>query len=128
MGNGTSIGKVRGLGSAHHGAHHWLVQRTTAIGNLVLMTWLLTSFLLLSDYSYATVTKWLSQPLAAVPMILLLISVFYHAKLGLQVLIEDYIHEPGMKFALLSALNLAAIGGGAFGIFSVASLALSGAA
>lgn len=128
MGDGTSIGKVRGLGSSHHGAHHWLVARTTAIGNLVLMSWLIVSFMLLSDYSYGTVSSWLSQPIAAVPMMLLIVSVFYHAKLGLQVLIEDYIHEPGSKFALLSALNLAAFGGGAFALFSVASLALTGAA
>lgn len=128
MGNGTSIGKVRGLGSAHHGAHHWLVARTTAISNLLLMTWFIVSLVMLSDYSYGTVTGWLSQPLAAVPMILLIISVFYHARLGLQVLLEDYIHEPGSKFALLSALNLAAFGGAAFAIFSVASLALTGAA
>ena len=128
MGNGTSIGKVRGLGSAHHGAHHWLIQRTTAIGNLVLMTWLILSFLLLPDFSYATVSGWIGQPIAAVPMILLIISVFWHARLGLQVLIEDYVHEPGTKFATLSALNLAAFGAGAFAVFSVASLALTGAA
>ena len=128
MGNGTSIGKVRGLGSAHHGAHHWLIARTTAISNLLLMTWFIVSLAMLSDYSYAGVTGWLSQPLAAVPMILLIFSLFYHARLGLQVVIEDYVHESGSKFALLSALNLAAIGGGAFAIFSVASLALTGAA
>ena len=128
MGSGTSIGKVRGLGSAHHGAHHWLIARTTAIGNLVLMSWLLISFLLLRDFSYATVSTWLSQPIAAVPMMLLIISIFWHAKLGLQVLIEDYIHEPGSKFALLSALNLTVFGAGAFALFSVASLALTGAA
>ena len=128
MGNSTSIGKVRGLGSAHHGAHHWLVARTTAISNLVLMTWLITSFLLLADYSYYTVSDWLAQPIAAVPMMLLIISVFYHARLGLQVVIEDYIEDSGSKFALLSALNLAAFGGGAFALFSVASLALTGAA
>jgi len=128
MGNGTSIGKVRGLGSSHHGPHHWLTARVTAIGNLILMTWLIVSLVLLNDYSYASVSGWLAKPIAAVPMILLVVSVFYHAKLGLQVLIEDYIHEPGSKFALLSALNLAAIGGGAFAIFSVASLALTGAA
>ena len=49
MGNGTSIGRVRGLGSAHSGAHHWLLQRFTAIGNLVLMAWFITSVLLLPD-------------------------------------------------------------------------------
>ena len=128
MAGGTPIGKVRGLGSAHHGAHHWIVARITAISNLILMTWLLVSFLLRDDYSYASVAGWLSSPIAAVPMILLVVSTFYHAKLGLQVLIEDYIHEPGSKFALLAALNLAAIGGGAFAAFSVARLAFTGAA
>lgn len=124
MGNGTSIGKVRGLGSAHEGAHHWLVQRFTAIGNLVLMSWLLISFLMLGDLSYGTVTGWIAQPIPATAMVLLVISLFWHARLGLQVLIEDYLHESGTKFAALTALNLAVIGGGAFAIFSVVRLAL----
>ena len=128
MGNGTSIGKVRGLGSAHEGAHHWLVQRFTAVGNLVLMLWLVASMVLLPDLSYATVAKWLAGPIPSVAMVLLVISVFWHARLGLQVLIEDYVHEAGMKFGLIAALNLAVIGGGAFAIFSVARLALGGAA
>jgi len=123
MGNGTSIGRVRGLGPAHHGAHHWLVQRFTAIGNVVLMSWLLVSLVLLGDFSHASVVKWLAQPVPATAMILLVISLFWHARLGLQVLIEDYIHDAGSKFGLLSALNLATIGGGAFAIFSVAALA-----
>jgi succinate dehydrogenase / fumarate reductase membrane anchor subunit len=123
MGNGTSIGRVRGLGSAHHGAHHWLVQRTTAIGNVVLMAWLLASFVMLGDFGYESVVKWLTQPIAAVPMILLVVSLFWHARLGLQVVIEDYVHDTGSKFAALSALNLAILGGGAFAIFSVAALA-----
>ena len=127
MGNGTSIGKVRGLGSAHHGAHHWLVQRVTAVGNLVLTLWLATSFVLLPDMSHATISGWLAQPLPAIAMILLVVSTFWHARLGLQVLIEDYIQETGMKFGLLTLLNLAVIGGGAFAVFSVARLALGGA-
>ena len=127
MGNGTSIGKVRGLGSSHEGAHHWLVQRFTAVGNLVLMLWLLVSFVLLPDMSYATVSAWLSGPISATAMILLVISTFWHARLGLQVLIEDYVHEAGMKFGLITFLNLAVIGGGAFAVFSVARLALGGA-
>lgn len=128
MGNGTSIGRVRGLGSAHEGAHHWLVARTTAVGNLILMTWLMTSFILLPNFQYASVAGWISQPIAAVPMMLLIISVFYHAKLGLQVLIEDYVHDTGLKFGALTALNLAAFGGGGFALFSIARLALLGAA
>lgn len=128
MGNGTSIGRVRGLGPAHHGAHHWLVQRFTAIGNVVLMSWLLVSFVLLGDFGHANVVKWLAQPVSATAMILLVISLFWHARLGLQVVLEDYIHDGGSKFALISALNLATIGGGAFAIFSVAKLAFTGEA
>lgn len=128
MGNGTSLGKVRGLGSAHQGAHHWLLQRFTAIGNLVLMIWLAGSILWLPDLGHATVSEWLAQPVSATAMILLVISTFWHARLGLQVLIEDYVHNAGSKFACIAALNLAVIGGGAFAIFSVASLAFGGAA
>ena len=128
MGNGTSLGKVRGLGSAHEGAHHWLVQRFTAIGNLVLSIWLIASIIGLPDLSHSTVSGWLSKPVSATAMILLVISTFWHARLGLQVLIEDYLHNSGTKFAALAALNLAVIGGGAFAIFSVASLAFGGAA
>lgn len=128
MGNGTSIGKVRGLGSAHHGAHHWLVQRFTAVGNVVLSLWLVGSLILLGDLSHATVSAYLSQPLAATAMALLIVSMFWHARLGLQVLVEDYIHTPGNKFAVITALNLATLGGAAFGLFCVVRLALGGAA
>nr|WP_298928328.1 succinate dehydrogenase, hydrophobic membrane anchor protein [uncultured Erythrobacter sp.] len=128
MGNGTSIGKVRGLGSSHDGAHHWLSHRFTAISNLVLMTWLLVSFVLIDDFSHETVSAWIGSPITAVAMILLILSLFSHARMGLQVLIEDYVQNSGSKFAALTALNIAVIGGGAFAIFSVASLALGGQA
>ena len=128
MGNGTPIGRVRGLGTAHEGAHHWMIQRFTAIGNLVLMSYLVVSFALLGDFGYVSVVKWLTAPVAATAVILLVISVFWHARLGLQVLIEDYIHEPGSKFATIAALNLVIIGGGAFAILSVAALAFGGKA
>ena len=128
MGNGTSIGRVRGLGSAHEGSHHWLLQRFTAIGNLVLGLWLVVSFLLLPEMSYETVSSWLAQPIPAAAMVLLIVSTFWHARLGLQVLIEDYVHEAGSKFALIALLNLVAIAGAVFGVFCVARLALAGAA
>ncbi|MEL6877286.1 MAG: succinate dehydrogenase, hydrophobic membrane anchor protein [Pseudomonadota bacterium] len=128
MGSGTSIGKVRGLGPAHEGAHHWLVQRFTAVGNVVLTIWLVASIILLPDLGYATVSNWLAGPIPATAMVLLVICTFWHARLGLQVLIEDYVHEAGTKFGLIAALNLAVIGGGAFAIFSVVRLALGGAA
>ena len=123
MGDGTSIGRVRGLGSAHDGAHHWLTHRLTAISNLILMSWFIVSLLLLGDCSYESVTAWMSQPISAVAMMLLSASLFWHAQMGLTVLIEDYIHNSGSKFGLLTLLNLAAVGGAVFAIFSVASLA-----
>jgi succinate dehydrogenase / fumarate reductase membrane anchor subunit len=68
MGNGTSIGRVRGLGSAKSGTHHWIVQRFTAVGNLLLVLWFMVSLLHLSGLDHDSVVGWLKQPLAAVPM------------------------------------------------------------
>jgi succinate dehydrogenase / fumarate reductase membrane anchor subunit len=127
MGNGTSIGRVRGLGPAHHGAHHWLLQRFTAVGNLLLVLWFVVSLILLPDLGYGSVSEWLAKPLPATAMVLLIVSTFWHARLGLQVLAEDYVHEAGNKFAVILLLNLAAIGGGAFGVFCIVRLALGGA-
>lgn len=127
MGSGTGIGRVRGLGSAQAGAHHWLMQRVTAFGNMTLLPWLLISLVRLPKLDHASVLEWLASPLAAVPMLLLVISVFWHFRLGLQVLIEDYIHEEAMKLALLLILNFYAIGGAALALFSIAKIAFAGA-
>lgn len=128
MGNGTQIGRVRGLGSAKEGAHHWIAQRLTAIGNLLLMLWFIGSLLVMPDLSYASVSQWLSSPLAAVPMILLLVSTCWHLRIGLQVFIEDYVHEASGKLPLLILLNFYAIGAAALGTFAVLKLAFTGAA
>ncbi|MEO1968093.1 MAG: succinate dehydrogenase, hydrophobic membrane anchor protein [Sphingomonadaceae bacterium] len=128
MGNGTELGRVRGLGSAHHGAHHWLLQRFTAIGNFILMLFLAVSLMLLPAYDQGTMAQWVANPVTATALALLVISVFWHARLGLQVLIEDYIHESGSRFAYIVLLNFAAFGGAAFGLISIARIAFLGAA
>ena len=128
MGNGTSIGRVRGLGSAKSGPHHWIVQRFTAVGNLLLVLWLLFSIVQMPGLDYASVTGWLAQPVVAVPMMLMLVSIFWHLKLGLQVLIEDYVHDDGLKFFVLMLLNFYAVGGAAFGLFAIAKIAFTGGA
>lgn len=128
MGNGTSIGRVRGLGSAHEGAHHWLVQRFTAVGNLVTLLFLGISLLMLPNLEHATVSGWIAQPLPAFMMALLIVTTFWHARLGLQVLVEDYVHTPGNKFAVLVLLNLATFAGAGFGLFCIARLAFSAGA
>ncbi len=126
MGTGTGLGRVRGLGSAKHGGAHWVLHRMTAVGNLLLLPWLLISLVRLPTYDYTTVTTWLAQPLAAVPMILLVISVFWHFRIGLQVVIEDYVHEEGTKFASLTALTFYTLGAAAFALFAIAKIALTG--
>jgi succinate dehydrogenase / fumarate reductase, membrane anchor subunit len=128
MGNGTSLGRVRGLGSAKSGTHHWLVQRFTAAGNLVLVLWFLFSLTRLTGLDYDSVRAWLGQPLSAVPMMLMVLTVFWHFRMGLQVMIEDYVHEEGLKFAAFVLLNFYAFGGGALAIFSIAKIAFTGGA
>ena len=118
MGEGTALGRVRGLGSAHHGSHHWLLQRFTAAGNLLTVLFLAVSLVALPDLSYATVRAWLAQPLPALAIGLMLVSVFWHARLGLQVLVEDYVHGAN-RFAAILLLNLAAFAGAAFGLLSL---------
>jgi succinate dehydrogenase / fumarate reductase, membrane anchor subunit len=102
----TNLGRVRGLGSAHHGAGHWWAQRVSAAGNLLLVPWLIISLILLPDLGYTTVVVWLRQPIAAVPMLLLIGSVCWHFRLGAQVMIEDYVHAEGLKLMSLLGLNL----------------------
>ncbi|WP_338466030.1 succinate dehydrogenase, hydrophobic membrane anchor protein [Novosphingobium sp. ZN18A2] len=127
MGNGTSIGRVRGLGSSHQGPHHWLVQRFTAIGNIVLVVWFLASLLMMPSYDFQTMHAWLSRPVPATAMILLIVSTFWHARLGLQVFAEDYVHEDGSKILVLALLNTIPLAGAVFGIVSVIRIALGGA-
>jgi succinate dehydrogenase / fumarate reductase membrane anchor subunit len=128
MGNGTSIGKVRGLGSAKHGSHHWLLQRFTAAGNFLSGLFLAVSFLALPNMDYETVSTWISAPIPATIVALFVISTFWHARLGLQILIEDYVHDDGNRFAAILILNLFTFAGAAFGVLAIARLALGGAA
>jgi len=128
MDSRTYIGRVRGLGSAKHGGEHWLKQRLTAIGNLLLTSWFVISLLVLPNFEHATLAQWLAQPVVAVPMILMIANIFSHARLGLQVLIEDYVHDDGLKFATMALLNFYVVASAVFGIFVVAKLAFTGAA
>ncbi|NJM51610.1 MAG: succinate dehydrogenase, hydrophobic membrane anchor protein [Sphingomonadales bacterium] len=127
MGNGTGIGKVRGLGSAGHGSQHWISQRVTAVGNILLTIWFLISLCLMPNFEYETLANWLAQPLVAVSMILMIACLFWHIRLGLQVLIEDYVHDAGLKLGAIILLNFYVIGTATFGIFMIAKLAFTGA-
>jgi succinate dehydrogenase / fumarate reductase membrane anchor subunit len=124
----TPIARVRGLGSAREGAEHWWHERTGAIAALILYVWLLVSVLRLGRLDYATVREWLADPWAAVPMILLVIVTFRHLRDGLQVVIDDYVHDEGNRFFALLLLNFAAAAGGALALFSVLRIAFAAGA
>jgi succinate dehydrogenase / fumarate reductase, membrane anchor subunit len=127
MGAGTDLGRVRGLGAAKDGVHHWWLQRVTAIANIVLVLWFIFSLVRLPGLDYTSVTLWLRQPVAAVPMLLLIVSVFWHFRLGVQVFIEDYVHGPARIIAML-ALSFYTLAGAAAAVFAVFKIALGAAA
>lgn len=124
MGNGTSIGRVRGLGSAHSGASNWLQERFTGVASLLVSLFLLFSLLMLPSLNFLTVRAWLAHPLPATATALFVIVNFWHARSGMLVVIEDYVHEHGSKFAAVTALNLVTFAGAAFGLLSTVRLAL----
>ena len=126
MGAGTELGRVRGLGAAKDGVNHWWVQRVTAVANLVLVLWLIFSLVRLPALDHSSVVMWLRQPVAAVPMLLLIVSVFWHFRLGVQVMLEDYVHGAARVLAML-ALNFYALAGAAAAVFAVLKIALGAA-
>jgi succinate dehydrogenase / fumarate reductase membrane anchor subunit len=121
------LAETKGPGTAHEPAHGWWIERLTSLSTLLLFVWLLASILRLPNLDYRTVVEWLSGPLAAVPMLLLIVSTFWHLKLGMQVVIEDYVHEPGSKFLSIVLLNFLAVAGGAYALFALLKIALGGA-
>ncbi len=123
MGTGTELGRVRGLGPAKGGAHHWMQHRVTAIGNFLLFAWFIASLLRLPNLRYETVIDWLRQPVAAIPMLLLIGSVFWHFLLGMQVMLEDYVHDEGTKLFSLLALKLYVVVGAVTAVFCVLKIA-----
>jgi len=105
----SPLSLAKGFGSAKEGLHHWSMQRLTAIANVVLVTWFLISAMTLAGASYEETKAWMSTPMTTCLMLLLVASAFYHAKLGVQVVIEDYVHHGGIKIAALTAPTLVSI-------------------
>lgn len=122
----TELGRVRGLGSAHEGVHHWWHQKLTAGTNLFLMSWLLISIARRPAYDYASMHAWLSSAWVAVPMVLLVVSVFYHFRLGLQVVTEDYAHKES-RFILMVLLNVFVVATAGTAVFSILKIAFGAA-
>jgi succinate dehydrogenase / fumarate reductase membrane anchor subunit len=122
----TPIAKVRGLGTARSGLHHWKMQRLTAIANVLLVLWFMFSAMALSGSGYDQVRAWLASPVTASLAVLLIISTFYHARLGLQVVVEDYVHHEGLRIASLAAIALLVFALAVACIVAVLSVAVGG--
>ena len=122
----TPLGRVRGLGSAKDGTHHWWTQRLTAIALVPLTVWFVVSILMLAGTDRGAVADWLGNPLTAGLLVMLIVVTFQHGLLGLQVVIEDYVHNVAWKIGLIVFVKLAALLFGGIGIVSVLLLAFGG--
>ena len=126
MSHRTPAGRVHGLGSAQHGVDHWWGQRLTALALIPLIIWLCVSIVGMIGADHVTFTSWLSTPGRAVALLLLILATFYHMKLGLQVVIEDYVHSRGWYTALLVTNSFACVLLGTACAFAVIKVALEG--
>jgi succinate dehydrogenase / fumarate reductase membrane anchor subunit len=93
----SPLGRARGLGSARAGSHHWWSQRLTAIALVPLTLWFIFSVIHLSGATHQMVIEWLSSPLTLGLMLALIVATFHHLQLGVQVVIEDYVHDERTK-------------------------------
>lgn len=121
----TPLSQVKGHGSAKEGTGHFWVQRLTAIAMIPLVLWLCFSVASLPGMSQADIRTWLSAPFTAVLMILLFITGLYHAKLGLQVVIEDYVGSHGPRTAAIILVTLFFALLAVLGVFSVMRIAFT---
>ena len=124
----TPLGKVRGLGSAREGGEHWLGERVSSIALLLLGAWLVASLFFLPSLDQRTLAEWLRSPSGAVPMALLVITSFYHGLDGMKVVVDDYVHDEGNRFALNTLLLFLAVGGASLALFALAKIAFGGEA
>lgn len=124
----TPLGKVRGIGSAHEGGHHWLEERFTSVGLLLLSLWLIFSLILLPDLSFAILTEWLGSAWGAIPMALFIILAFKHGVDGLKVAVDDYVHDEGLRIGTHYLLSMLAIAGTAVALFALARIAFGAVA
>ena len=118
----TPLGKVRGLGSAREGGHHWLEERFTSVALLLLSLWLIFSLIMLPDLSLDIVKEWLSSAWGAIPMALLVITAFKHGLDGLKVVVDDYVHDEGTRIGLHYFLAMVAIAGASVALFALARI------
>ncbi|MFY9952591.1 succinate dehydrogenase, hydrophobic membrane anchor protein [Bradyrhizobium sp.] len=121
----SPLGRAMGLGSAKEGAEHWWMARVSAVALIPLTLWFVASIIAHTGSDYVTFIVWLRMPLVSILMVLLLIALFYHTALGLQVVIEDYVHSEA-KFGALIAVRLGCVALAVAGIMATMRIAFGG--
>jgi succinate dehydrogenase / fumarate reductase membrane anchor subunit len=123
----TPLKKVLGLGSAHEGTGHFWRQRLTGLANLVLATCFVVLIVALVGRPYPQVVSILASPFVALVLLLMVLSIAIHMRIGMQVVIEDYIHGPALRPVLLILNTFFAFGVAAVSVFAILKLAFGGA-
>jgi succinate dehydrogenase / fumarate reductase, membrane anchor subunit len=121
---GNPLARARGLGSAKEGVSHWMLQRVTALGLIFLTLWFVITVLGLIHADYATARASIGRPWNAVMLIALIVTMFRHAVLGLQVVIEDYVHTRWLEVASLVLIKFIAVLAALSGVLAVLRIAL----
>ena len=122
----SPLSRVLGYGSAKEGTDHWWMQRVTAVALVLLGGWFMVSFAGLSDYSLEAVTTWVRQPMNAIVLLLGSVTLAYHSMLGVQVVLEDYVHGPGLKVFSLILNKFVHVFLGLAAVLAVLNVALGG--
>ncbi|NNC76893.1 MAG: succinate dehydrogenase, hydrophobic membrane anchor protein [Woeseiaceae bacterium] len=121
----TPLGRVLGLGSAKNGTDHFVSQRVSAVALAFLGCWFIYQMLVIDSMAYLEIIRFISQPMNTVLLSLLCVTVAYHSYLGVQVVIEDYVHSPGIKHASLLASQFGHAVGGAAAVYAVLRIGLT---
>lgn len=122
----SPLSQARGLGSAKDGVGHWWMQRLTAMALVPLSLWFVASVVSMAGAGYATVADWIASPAVAIALVIYLACLFHHSQLGLQVVIEDYVHHPFIKLTTLVAMKFLHVIAAVSAIFAVLYLAFGG--
>jgi len=122
----TPLSRARGLGSARAGVHHWWAQRITAVAMIPLVAWFAISLIMMSGADYNVVRAWISSPVVMVLLTLTFVIGLHHGQLGMQVVIEDYVHNDGMKLALIVSMRFIAVFFGLAAIVAILRIGFGG--
>jgi succinate dehydrogenase / fumarate reductase membrane anchor subunit len=105
----SPLGRARGLGAAHAGSHHWWIERVEAVALVPLTIWFIFVLLHLVGAPRQAVIDWLSSPVSMMLMLLLIVTTFHHLSLGVQTVLDDYVHQPGIKLWSVLAVKGACV-------------------